>query len=604
MEKRTKKYGVLKNALFMLQEAKENVPSVIWLTVLDGVLAVVVSVIELYVAPSILHRLEIHSALRELLYTILFFTVAIMTVSAVHAYVKANLFYGRIEVRSNILTKVRYKMSTSSYPLREKREFMDLLVKATDTLDDNDRASEAIWGTFTGLLQNTLGFAIYLYLLGSVDMIVILATVVTTVVGYLASYRANEWDYHHREEEEEISKRIGYVLDQAQDRALAKDIRIFGMQEWLRGLCDTYMKLYLDFCGRRERRHLAADLAGLLLGVLRNSIAYVYLLYMVLGGEIGAAQFLLYFSAVSGFTAWISGIMEYVSTLHRQGIELESVREFLDYEEPFGINRGQALVWERGKDYTIELRDVSFGYAGSAVFSHLNLTIHPGEKLAVVGLNGAGKTTLVKLICGFYDPDAGEVLLNGVDIRQYNRRDYYKLIAGVFQDFSVIASSVAVNVAQDAKEIDMEKVRDCIEKAGLKKKIESLPQKYETLLDRDVHRDAVELSGGELQRLMLARLLYKDSPIVVLDEPTAALDPIAESDIYHKYNELTKGKSAIFISHRLASTRFCDRILLIEDGRIAEEGTHEELLANGKRYTELFELQSRYYQNTSSAKTC
>lgn len=260
------------------------------------------------------------------------------------------------------------------------------------------------------------------------------------------------------------------------------------------------------------------------------------------------------------------------------------------------MEEGEALVWEPGKAYTIELRDVSFGYGGSTVFSHLNLTIHQGEKLAVVGLNGAGKTTLVKLICGFYDPDEGAVLLNGVDIRGYNRRDYYKLIAGVFQDFSVIASSVAVNVAQDAKELDMEKVRDCIEKAGLKKKVESLPRQYETLLDRDVHRGAVELSGGELQRLMLARLLYKDSPIVVLDEPTAALDPIAESDIYQRYNELTRGKSAVFISHRLASTRFCDRILLIEDGGIAEEGTHEELLKNGKRYTQLFELQSRYYQ--------
>ena len=262
------------------------------------------------------------------------------------------------------------------------------------------------------------------------------------------------------------------------------------------------------------------------------------------------------------------------------------------------------LKWEPGASYTIELRDVSFRYSGSEaepakeVFSHLNLRIRPGEKLAVVGLNGAGKTTLVKLICGFYDPDEGEVLLNGVNIKVYDRRDYYRLISGVFQDFSVIASTIAVNIAQDTQKIDMERVADCVEKAGLKKKIESLPRKYDTLLDRFVYTEAVELSGGELQRLMIARLLYKDSPIVVLDEPTAALDPIAESDIYQKYNALTRGKSAVFISHRLASTRFCDRILLIEDGRIAEEGTHEELLANGKRYAELFELQSRYYQKT------
>ncbi len=603
-EEKRKKYGVLGNALFMLREAKENLPSVIWFAVLDGLIAVAVSVIELYVAPSILKELETHGTLSGLLYTILFFTASITTASAVQAYVRQNMRFGRIELRDHIVTQVRYKMSTSSYPLRERQEFINLLAKAHDALNDNNKASEAIWTTFTGFVQNILGFAIYLYLLKRVDPVVILVTVTTAVLGYLVNYGANEWNYRHREEEKEICKCVMYVQDEAQNRYLAKDIRIFGMREWLCGLHEKYMRLYLDFCGRRERRYFAADLTDLILGILRNGIAYFYLLYMVLGGKIGAAQFLLYFAAVSGFTTWISGIMENVSTLHRQGLELEAVREFLDYGELFCMEEGIPLRQEPGKAYTIELRDVSFQYSGSGtepskeVFSHLDLTICPGEKLAVVGLNGAGKTTLVKLICGFYDPDEGEVLLNGVNIKVYNRRDYYRLISGVFQEFSVIASTIAVNVAQDARKIDMEKVMDCVEKAGLKKKIESLPGKYDTKLDRYVFTEAVELSGGELQRLMIARLLYKDSPIVVLDEPTAALDPIAESDIYQKYNELTEGKSAIFISHRLASTRFCDRILLIEDGRIAEEGTHEELLANGKRYMELFEMQSRYYQET------
>ena len=603
-EKSGKKYGVLKNSFFMLQEARKNVPSVIWLAVLDGLIAVAVSVIELYVAPSILKNLEMHGMLSGLLSTILFFTAGITAASAVQAYVWQNMRYGRIELRDHIVTRVRYKMSTSSYPLREKQAFINLLVKANDALNDNDKASEAIWTTFTGLVQNILGFAIYLYLLKSVDPVVILVTVVTAVLGYLVNYRANEWNYRHREEEEEICKHVLYVQDEAQDRYLAKDIRIFGMGEWLCGLHEKYMRLYLDFSRRRERRYLAADLTDLILGMLRNGIAYFYLLYMVLDGRIGAAAFLLYFAAVGGFTTWIGGIMENIATLHRQGLELESVREFLDYREIFRMEEGMPLKWEPGASYTIELRDVSFRYSGSEaepakeVFSHLNLRIRPGEKLAVVGLNGAGKTTLVKLICGFYDPDEGEVLLNGVNIKVYDRRDYYRLISGVFQDFSVIASTIAVNIAQDTQKIDMERVADCVEKAGLKKKIESLPRKYDTLLDRFVYTEAVELSGGELQRLMIARLLYKDSPIVVLDEPTAALDPIAESDIYQKYNALTRGKSAVFISHRLASTRFCDRILLIEDGRIAEEGTHEELLANGKRYAELFELQSRYYQKT------
>lgn len=596
-EKSAKKYGVLKNALFMLREAKKAAPSVIVLALLQGLLAVAASVLELYVAPSILKSLEMHGTLSGLLYTILFFTAGITAVSACQAYVEENKLFGRIEVRNAIMNKMRIKMSICSYPLHEKQDFNSLAVKAGDALSNNDRASEAIWNTFAGLLQNTTGFLIYLYLLKNVDVVVIAATVVTAVCGYLVNYRANEWNYRHRKEEMELFKRVQYVQQRAQDRYLAKDIRIFGMQAWLRELHDKYLMCYLDFGRRRERRYLAADLADLALGVLRNAVAYVYLLYMVFGGRIGAAEFLLYFTAVSGFTAWIGGIMENVSTLHRQGLELESVREFLDYREIFRMEEGEPIPPDRENEYTVELRDVTFGYSGSEpVFSHLSLTIHPGEKLAVVGLNGAGKTTLVKLVCGFYDPDEGAVLLNGVDIRQYNRRDYYKLISGVFQDFSMIPATVAANVAQDMEEIDLGKVRDCIERAGLKKKVESLPKQYDTLLGRDIYAEAVELSGGELQRLMLARLLYKDSPIIILDEPTAALDPIAESDIYQRYSELTQGKSAVFISHRLASTRFCDRILLIEGGRIAEEGTHAELLAHGKRYTELFELQSRYYQ--------
>ena len=187
------------------------------------------------------------------------------------------------------------------------------------------------------------------------------------------------------------------------------------------------------------------------------------------------------------------------------------------------------------------------------------------------------------------------MLLNGKDIRAYNRRDYYRLFGAVFQDFSMLAASVAANVAQRVDAIDMERVKRCVALAGLTEKIESLPQSYDTLLGREVYEDAPELSGGELQRLMLSRALYKNAPLILLDEPTAALDPLAESDMYARYNELTQGRSAVYISHRLASTRFCDRILLIDGGAIAEEGTHDQLMAAGGEYARLYEIQSRYY---------
>ena len=294
-------------------------------------------------------------------------------------------------------------------------------------------------------------------------------------------------------------------------------------------------------------------------------------------------------------------MLQSFSTLHRQSIEISVIREIGDYEEPFLFAEGKKLAVDKGVPYTIALKDVTFRYPGSEreIFSHLNLTLHSGERLAVVGANGAGKTTLVKILCGFYEPDEGEVLLNGVNIKEYDRRDYYRLFAAIFQDFSLLAGDVAENVASFERKIDMDRVRDCIGKAGLDKKIEELPEGYHTHLVKEVYEDAAEFSGGEMQRLMMARLLYKDSPVMILDEPTAALDAIAESDIYQKYQELTRGKSSVFISHRLASTRFCDRIILLEDGKIVEEGTHEELLARGKAYARLFAIQSRYYRKQS-----
>ena len=222
--------------------------------------------------------------------------------------------------------------------------------------------------------------------------------------------------------------------------------------------------------------------------------------------------------------------------------------------------------------------------------------MHPGEKLAVVGLNGAGKTTLVKLLCGLLDPTEGTVFLNDVDVKTFDRDAYYTLFSAVFQEYALLSTTVAENVAQADEKIDEARVWDCLEKAGLSQAIRALPQGIHTHVGREVYLDGVLFSGGQTQRLMLARALYKNGPILMLDEPTAALDPIAEDDIYQKYSAMTQGKTSVFISHRLASTRFCDRILFLDHGQIAEEGTHEALLAKNGGYAALFEVQSRYYQ--------
>ena len=230
----------------------------------------------------------------------------------------------------------------------------------------------------------------------------------------------------------------------------------------------------------------------------------------------------------------------------------------------------------------------------------MSLKIKAGEKIALVGLNGAGKTTLVKLLCGLYDPNEGEIFLNGKNIRGYNRTQYYTLFTAVFQDFNILPLSIAENISQLSEdELDddkIDRVIHCLELADLDKKINSLPDGISSILMKDVNDDAVQLSGGEMQKLMLARALYKESPILILDEPTAALDPIAESKLYNRYNEFAAGKTSVYISHRLASTRFCDRIIFIENKTIAESGTHNELLKSGGKYANLFEIQSKYYK--------
>ena len=247
-------------------------------------------------------------------------------------------------------------------------------------------------------------------------------------------------------------------------------------------------------------------------------------------------------------------------------------------------------------NYALLAENISHSFAGQQILDKVTLHVESGEIFGLLGPSGAGKTTLIKLICGFLDPTEGAVLLNGKDIRQYNRRDYYRLFSAIFQDFSILEASVAENVAQSIDAIDLKRVRECIRLSGLTQKVETLPDGLNTKLGRLVYEDGVELSGGQTQRVMLARALYKNAPVLVLDEPTAALDPIAEYDMYLKYSQMTHGRTSVFISHRLASTQFCDRILFLEQGRIVEEGSHKQLLDQKGHYARLFELQSRYYQ--------
>ncbi len=597
--KKKPKYNMWQNSCYMIKTAWNNgEKKVILLGLLSALLAVLQNLVNLYVSPMIISVLERRGSVAELMLTIAFFAAALMLVSAAYAYVEENVLFGRITVRTLIINQINKKAATTSYPNIYSEDFSNLLNKAMHYTTSNAEATEAVWGTLTDITKNVVGFAIYIALLSTVQPILFVLVILTTGVSYLLGKRINLRGYRYRDEEEKIHKRVVYLTQVAKRNDGAKDIRLFSLAPWLKELYAKATETYTRFKNKEEGVYVWAAIADLALTFLRNAAAYAYLIGAVLSGNIGIAEFLLYFTAVSGFTAWVTGILDGLTTLHKQSLDISVVRETLDYPEPFKFDGGEKLVPEKDTEYEIRLENVTFRYPGADknTLSGIDLTLHAHEKLAVVGLNGAGKSTLVKLICGFLDPTEGRILLNGKDIREYDRADYYKLFSAVFQDFSVFAGTIAANVAQSEDDIDYDRVRECLEKASLTEKIDSLPDGVQTKLFRDVYEDAVQMSGGETQRLMLARALYKDAPIIILDEPTAALDPIAESEMYKKYDEITSGKPSVYISHRLASTRFCDRIIMIDGEKICEAGTHEELLKLGGKYAELFEVQSKYYR--------
>lgn len=564
-------------------------------------LAVAQSLVNLFIGPAVLNAIETSAPLGSLVTTILLFSAALMFTWGASRYFNTATA-GRDNLRHIMGFMINERHMRMAYPSTLDQNVLNKLESARAISWSGD--SYAIWYTYTHLLASIAGFVFYLTLLTVVDPVILLVVLVTTVPGFFINSYINGWGYRHRDEEANYSRRMEYVHRKAHDISLAKDIRLFNMGPWLKDVYRSALKLYANFHARGQRVYIWGDVVDLTFTFLRNGVAYFFLIRMVINDGLTASQFLLLFAAVGGLAGWMNGIVSNFSSVYRFSLTVSAFREYLEYPEPFLFEDGEPLTPALSKEYELELRDVTFTYPGAemSTLTNINLVIKPGEKLAIVGLNGAGKTTLVKLLCGFLDPTEGEVLLNGQNIKKYNRRDYYLHFSAVFQEFSILGASVAINIAQTGTDIDMERVIECAKMADLHEKISNLPNGYNTNMGKDVYDDATEFSGGEMQRLMIARALYKNAPVLVLDEPTAALDPIAESNIYNKYNRLTDGRTAVYISHRLASTRFCDRIILLDNQSITEEGTHETLMQQDGQYAKLFEIQSQYYQDQEEAR--
>ncbi len=589
-------YGVFSCIGFMMKLAAKYEPMVITGGLFLVLLSSAGEMIELFLSPTVIGAVERRESVPAVIITVLGFIGSLFLVRAAERYISKVDQYRKIQIRLACVALINTKCAVTSYSNMLDEDFLRAKNVAREATGNNSSSTESIWRSLRGIVSSVISFAVYVVLMTRVNPFVLLIMLATTIPGYFTDRIANRWGDKRRVEKADIERGLHCAVSPASEIRAAKDIRIFGMKPWFEEMYRKYTRLIISFRMKEETVRIWADLISLIMAFVRNGIPYVYLIGSVVRGDISAAEFLLLFSAVNGFTSKVGTIISQAAEIKNNCTEISRLRECLDYKEPF--------LFEGGKEPSdgvpeIKLEDVSFRYPGSDkdVISHVSFTIPKGEKLAVVGLNGAGKTTLVKLICGLLDPTEGRITCDGEDVRVLNRRLYYEKFSAIFQDHHTIPGSIEENIAPDEEKIDQKRIDRCISDAGLSDKIASLPDGEKTKLNRQVYYDAVELSGGEQQKMMLARALYKKSDVLILDEPTAALDPIAESELYEKYEELARSKSAVFISHRLASTKFCDRIILLENGSVAEAGAHSELLASGGSYARLFETQSRYYKD-------
>lgn len=447
--------------------------------------------------------------------------------------------------------------------------------------------------TCNQMLVCLVGVVTSLALIYKINIIMILIILATCVGEFFLLKFLNKKEKGVKDSRSSIFVKFDYYYSLSKDITAAKDIRLYGFADYfvfsiakliagLEEITSKYMHQSVKVGGTRA-----------LLNLMRELVAYAYLTYLVCQNKLSVSDFIFYFGIITGFSNWIMNLVYLYSNMERCCNDCAAFREFVESSEE---NKNKPDI-DFEDVHSIEFKNVHFTYpsAQKSTINNMSFKVNSGENIAIVGENGAGKTTAIKLLCGLYYPTDGDILVNGKSSRDFSSDSYFNLFSAVFQDYNFLPMRIAENICA-ASEYDKEKLYSAFEKAGIMDKINSLENKENSLMVKDVYKGAVDFSGGEKQKLLLAKAIYKNAPVLILDEPTAALDPIAENELYLKYNEMTDNKISFFISHRLSSTRFCDRILFIKDGTIAESGTHEELMALKGSYYKMYQVQSYYYK--------
>ena len=600
-----KKYSVIKNIIYCLKCTVNHYPWLILWCTFAVLLNVALPVLTMYLPKIVIDEITLGDSAKKLIVIVLSFTLSIAILMGIKRFVERFIYHHKYKMNSFYMRRIANKGMTTDYSNQEKEHFRQLQSESFGSCNGQNSYLTQIYDTSVALFSNILGFVVYLGILTKLNIVVVIFLIVTTLISYFLNKQIIKWAGDNNKEKINYQQKTNYINGVSGDIKSAKDIRLYGMAVWLEKVYNINIKGLSSWYKRYTSKILKTAIFDGCLSLLREGVAYAYLLYLILNGQISVANFVLYFGVITGFSIWLSGILGQINMLNRISLSINYLRAYLEYPENYKKQGGKDAVGISEFPKIIELKNVNYRYEGAEGYAlnNISMIISPAEHLAVVGLNGAGKTTLVKLICGLCDPTDGVVLYDNVDVREYDRQSYYKLFSAVFQQFSILPVTLEEIIAESISEnVNTQKVECCLKQSGLWDKIVALSNGTKSNFSKAIYDDGVEFSGGEIQKLLLSRALYKDAPVMILDEPTAALDPISESRLYETYNAMMKERSTVFISHRLASTRFCNRILLIENGSICEEGTHESLLTHKGKYYDLFETQAKYYRENPKSE--
>lgn len=500
---------------------------------------------------------------------------------------------------SSRIIRMRYavmafrKSLKTDYANIESLEGREIQKRAEDFYNAKFSASADFMEICNSVLVSVVGVIASAALIYKINIFMILLILATCIGEFFLLKKLNKREKETWDNVSKLATRFDYFYNLSKSSDASKDIKLYGFGDYF---IMTVAKIIAGIEGavaKFTKQNASVSSIRALLNTVRQLIAWVYLIYLVTVGRLSVSDFVFYFGIITGFSNWIISLVYGCSSLERCCNDCAAYRKYMDEEN---INTDKpGINFEEVE--SLEFKNVSFAYQSSdrLTIRNMSFKVNKGENIAIVGENGAGKTTAIKLLCGLYYPTEGDILVNGKSNKSFSNESYFDLFSAVFQDYFFMPMTIAQNITA-VEDYDKERLYSAFEKAGILDKINSLPNKENTLMDKEVYKEAVDFSGGEKQKLLLAKAVYKNAPVLILDEPTAALDPISENELYLKYNELTDNKISFFISHRLSSTRFCDRILFISEGAVVESGTHEELMALKGAYYRMYQIQSYYYK--------